>query len=639
MKEKKSGGYITSNKPIYKESTFPYFYDSVLTYSKFKKQKQKLNKNYSKNSLEYKVQNLPYNFQKKIVNEIQGPIWFNDSILFFSTINQKNINSVKNLKLNCYYNEEKIPLPFCLDSFSYSHPSFDTKNNRLYFSVKEKGRDANIFYSEFNQKSWSEAKKLNENINTKGNEMFPCVRGNYLYFASNGLPGIGGLDLFEIEIDQINNGVPKNLGRNINSPLDDFSICFKDNHSGYFSSNRNDYTDAIYTFEYDLNTKINHCINACSKTSCISLSHEYTKNANLLTKWVLGNGDTILGQNIKYCYGKKGFYEGELIVFDTLESNLILFQEPFVVKIDDEYLISPEIIIETEGVIEDSLSFFIDNSINENIFAVEWSFGDGNSSQEDSSYYSYSHPGVYQVVCNVFFNDANGLECCKVESIGYINIKDTINNQVEEKNNIAIDYFSLKLELQESLNLDDFKMVIMDKGLSISCLDLTNATAEMEVELNKSKDYRLLLINKNTNDTINRLEISNRLKKENEFSIPHYILMSTVDTLFFDHNSFEIIGSEITKINFICKYLSQNPKVKLKVEGYTDAVGSPNDNLKLSQKRVEEVVNYLKGNGVQNNQIIAKALGERNLIEPCVNCDQDKRRNNRRVELTIIKDE
>jgi outer membrane protein OmpA-like peptidoglycan-associated protein len=78
-------------------------------------------------------------------------------------------------------------------------------------------------------------------INTFGNEMFPFLADNGdLYFASDGHPGFGGLDIFISH--QMTDSTwlqPRNLNQPINSSYDDFSLCIsKNNMNGIFSSNR-----------------------------------------------------------------------------------------------------------------------------------------------------------------------------------------------------------------------------------------------------------------------------------------------------------------------------------------------------------------------------------------------------------------
>lgn len=77
-------------------------------------------------------------------------------------------------------------------------------------------------------------------INTPGNEMFPYVREDgTLYFASDGHPGLGGLDIFMSYYSPDGWSEPENIGPPLNSPADDFGIVFRPGEeSGFISSNR-----------------------------------------------------------------------------------------------------------------------------------------------------------------------------------------------------------------------------------------------------------------------------------------------------------------------------------------------------------------------------------------------------------------
>lgn len=94
---------------------------------------------------------------------------------------------------------------------------------------------------------------LGPDINTPGDEMFPYSRmDTVLYFASNGHPGFGGLDLFRAKYEETTESwTVKNMGTPINSQGDDFGITFGEGETGFFSSNRGDGRgyDHLYSFE------------------------------------------------------------------------------------------------------------------------------------------------------------------------------------------------------------------------------------------------------------------------------------------------------------------------------------------------------------------------------------------------------
>jgi peptidoglycan-associated lipoprotein len=100
---------------------------------------------------------------------------------------------------------------------------------------------------------------LGEWINTPGDEMFPYMRtDSVLYFASNGHPGYGGLDIFRAEMTPSGGWSVTNMGTPVNSAADDFGITFGPGESGFFSSNRGDARGYDHIFSFELpDLKIN----------------------------------------------------------------------------------------------------------------------------------------------------------------------------------------------------------------------------------------------------------------------------------------------------------------------------------------------------------------------------------------------
>jgi peptidoglycan-associated lipoprotein len=149
-------------------------------------------------------------------------------------------------------------LSFCKDTFTYGHPVLSPDGTKLYFSSNRPGGYGghDIYVSNFVRRgrTWSQPINLGETINTKGDEVFPYwnKHDNMLYYSSNGLPGLGGLDLFRTEGSGEEWTEPENLLKPMNSGGDDFGITFdnlKDDH-GFFTSDRagGRGSDDIYEF-------------------------------------------------------------------------------------------------------------------------------------------------------------------------------------------------------------------------------------------------------------------------------------------------------------------------------------------------------------------------------------------------------
>ncbi|AWW30427.1 hypothetical protein DN752_10000 [Echinicola strongylocentroti] len=140
------------------------------------------------------------------------------------------------------------------ETYWNSTPAFSIDGEELYFASNRPGGYGGIdLYkaTKLANGDFGNAKNLGPEINTPGNEMFPRPMGEQLYFASDGHPGFGKLDLFVAEAKDGNTNIT-NLGKNINSISDDFGIFFTNfPKEGFLTSNREGGVgdDDIYYFQ------------------------------------------------------------------------------------------------------------------------------------------------------------------------------------------------------------------------------------------------------------------------------------------------------------------------------------------------------------------------------------------------------
>lgn len=123
-----------------------------------------------------------------------------------------------------------------------SQPSLSADGRTLYFVSDRRGgagrRD--IWVSTLNEKGqWTRARNVGKPVNTQYDEISPFIHVNnkILYFASNGLVGFGGYDIFSSERDSASQwDKPKNMGSPINNHEDQFSLFITaDGKKGYYS--------------------------------------------------------------------------------------------------------------------------------------------------------------------------------------------------------------------------------------------------------------------------------------------------------------------------------------------------------------------------------------------------------------------
>jgi outer membrane protein OmpA-like peptidoglycan-associated protein/tetratricopeptide (TPR) repeat protein len=196
-----------------------------------------------------------------------------DKVMYFTRNNYHNkkykksedgTNRLKIFKATLVDNEwtNIESIPFNSDEYSVAHPSVNLKGTKMYFASDMTGTlgKSDIFEVDINPDgSLGEPVNLGPSINTEGHETFPFVNSEGdLFFSSNGFTGLGGLDVFVIrdfenrrELNQ--QLILENIGRPINSPMDDFG--YYENvatEEGFFTSNREGGKgdDDIYSFKF-----------------------------------------------------------------------------------------------------------------------------------------------------------------------------------------------------------------------------------------------------------------------------------------------------------------------------------------------------------------------------------------------------
>jgi outer membrane protein OmpA-like peptidoglycan-associated protein len=145
-------------------------------------------------------------------------------------------------------------LPFSNDNYKTAHPTLSPDEKTMYFASDMPGSFGNSDLYKVSIDSngnFGSPENLGPTINTEGRETFPFVDAdNNLFFASDGHPGLGGLDIFEAKANKNSFEKPVNVGKPLNSPMDDFGYITNKDGLGFFSSNRDGGTgfDDIYTF-------------------------------------------------------------------------------------------------------------------------------------------------------------------------------------------------------------------------------------------------------------------------------------------------------------------------------------------------------------------------------------------------------
>jgi len=218
------------------------------------------------------------------------------------------------------------PLSFCMGEgntrWNFGHPTLTDKDKTMYFasdrpggygdtSALEKTKDIWVTTFVRRGRTWSEPVNLGPSINTEDNEMFPYVHDDgSLYFASDGHPGLGGLDIFEAIKDgegPTDWQIPTNMKSPVNSNGDDFGIIMDaTKEHGFFTSNRIKSQDDIFEFTMEpIECKLKGQVTDCDSGTAIAgalvlISNNVDSTKIRLRADAKGYYETDLGINREY---------------------------------------------------------------------------------------------------------------------------------------------------------------------------------------------------------------------------------------------------------------------------------------------------------------------------------------------------
>jgi len=228
------------------------------------------------------------------------------------------------------------------DTISVGHPCASEDGKYLIFASDMSGNGAmggrDLWYTTYDKKNetWTTPVNMGPEINTAGDELFPsfAMNGDLIY-ASNGLPGMGGLDIFRAK--KVGDGYkwenPENMGSPINSDYNDYALIEQDERKGYFTSERKGskgetYAPDLYMYElppnvFDLKVNVSDLTDKTKKiegvkvvvTSSTGEKWEGTTNKSGSVFWdKKPTGDRYINENSSYTINisKAGYHEDKL---------------------------------------------------------------------------------------------------------------------------------------------------------------------------------------------------------------------------------------------------------------------------------------------------------------------------------------
>jgi len=212
----------------------------------------------------YKWTQSPYHEGPVSFNKTQDTIIFTRSIYCDSRLHKSSEGIIRLGLFQASWDAKQKKWidvkPLSLNNVQYSveHPALSPDGKKLYFASDMFGGhgEMDLYASRWitdgnGMQGWSAAENPGPGINSSGNDLFPFVDGQgNLWYASEGIPGLGGLDILFAPKSIDGFSLPINPGYPVNTRFDDFGYITDSNgENGYLSSDRNNApgNDDIYS--------------------------------------------------------------------------------------------------------------------------------------------------------------------------------------------------------------------------------------------------------------------------------------------------------------------------------------------------------------------------------------------------------
>ncbi|MBK9287257.1 MAG: OmpA family protein [Flavobacteriales bacterium] len=476
--------------------------------------------------------------------------------------------------------------------------------------------------------------------------------GGTLYFASDMPGGEGGMDLYAHDLGY---------------------TSYLTDRSGFFSSDR-DGSDRIYGFR-----KVIPLFTDCPVQQVNNYCFEFKAPVDasldklpLIARWDMGDGTFVNGAEAAHCYAGPGVYQVRLDLIDSASNSVFFTKAAYELPIEDirqAYITSVDSIRSGRRVIM--------NGLHSNLpgFAAEeyhWNLGDGTVAQGASIAHAWKEPGTYTIKLDLLGIERDGAHLtqhCVSRTIVVIQrFEDVEDSPVVaqyqdaagvtrefEYQSLPFDQFDMairegedatfSIELfarKERMSLDDPAFVEIrktyrvverydpDRGVYTYSVGDAKELADLYDVYRRVKelqflDAEVMVIHSEKVTDLSALQLLSTKELDNT--------VVRASTVYFENDQYVFNKNFEPQLKKLLSVLDEHPQVSIVIEAHTDAIGKDDYNLKLSQKRAQNIVDYLLAHGVTSDRLVPVGHGENHPIAD--NTSEDGRGQNRRVEFRL----
>jgi hypothetical protein len=276
------------------------------------------------------------------------------------------------------------PFEYNNPEYNLSFPYVSADNRYLFFCSDMPGGvgSYDIYMCENVNGRWTKPENLGPVVNSSDAEIHPFLHSSgRLYFASDRPGGKGGLDIWYSSLIYGSWTKPIAMNEPVNSAADDFAFyAAQGGMQGYFTSNRHNFNDDIYSFESTI-IRWPACDSIQKNSYCFEFIEENALKHDTIDKgfrweWDFGDGTRATGITADHCFSGPGIYDVSLDIVNLITGGIekrLASYELEITDIEQPVITSPDTVTAGEALILNADDTYLPGI---KIDRYYWNFGD-----------------------------------------------------------------------------------------------------------------------------------------------------------------------------------------------------------------------------------------------------------------------
>lgn len=569
-------------------------------------------------------------------------------------------------------------LPFNNKDYGVCHPAISSDAKIMVFASDMPGGfgGMDLYKVEKVGSVWGTPVNLGSAINSAGNEIFPFISGDgYLFYASDGIIGYGGLDLFAVPPSENGNWQTGfNLGNQVNTSYDDFAlVTLPGRKSGYLSSNRPGGAglDDIYGWHSDkplgdmpvMSSEI-FIVDAETglpiKGALIEFGNKHLQANDMGRQKLITTNPGRYGLKIE----APGFYSAEVAIDLPSSDQLTVKLRPAVLQ---PYIFDPRD-LNTKLTVENPIVEVFEVTYDGRLLPLN-KYQDSSTGQEEGISTSAKGPAIpegAQVAGGALFElkdrftqkPLDGLvlvpgnqrtDLIPTGDLGSSDRIEWLKNSYTPRN--KSDYKPIPWT---DISVKEIPHPSLDKkgsGDGVAKEDYNNLPWMLDSRKRyqiraRAEGYLSNLIELSAPEIVGNGPLTRKqiyleplilgIKESDLKAEASFVL----DGIYYDYDKAAIRSDAQPILGELSRLMHKYPGMIIELSSHTDSRGNDMYNLDLSQRRADSAVAYLGVMGISSDRLFARGYGERKPVNHCkegTNCSEVEHQLNRRTEFKIIR--